>query len=56
MTIKCHDSNQLKMYGKKIECYKKNKSITISTSNFIDPGLDPKDFISKVEKYIYGIR
>ena len=33
---------------------KTNKSITISILNFIDPGLDPKDFISKVEKYIYS--
>ena len=33
---------------------KTNKSITISILNFIDPGLDPKDFINKVEKYIYS--
>ena len=33
---------------------KTNKSITISILNFIDPGLNSKDFISKVEKYIYS--
>ena len=33
---------------------KTNKSITISILNFIDPGLDPKDFINKVEKHIYS--
>ena len=33
---------------------KTNKSITISNLNFIDPGLDPKDFTNKVEKYIYS--
>ena len=33
---------------------KKNKYITISILNFIDPGLNSKDFINKVEKYIYS--
>ena len=33
---------------------KTNKSITISILNFIDPGLDSKDFISRVENNIYS--
>ena len=33
---------------------KTNKSVTISILNLIDPGLDPKDFISKIEKNIYA--
>ena len=32
---------------------KPHKSITISILNFIDPGLDSKDFISLIEKKIY---
>ena len=33
---------------------KSNKSVTISILNFIDPGLDSKDFISRIEKNIYS--
>ena len=33
---------------------KTNKSITISILNFIDPGLNSKDFISRVENNIYS--
>ena len=33
---------------------KTNKSITISILNCIDPGLNQKEFISKVEKNIYS--
>ena len=33
---------------------KPNKSVTISILNFIDPGLDSKDFISRIEKNIYA--
>ena len=32
---------------------KPNKSLTISILNFIDPGLDSKDFIIRIEKIIY---
>ena len=32
---------------------KPNKSVTISILNFIDPGLDSKDFIFRIEKNIY---
>ena len=31
-----------------------NKSMTISILNFINPGLDSKDFISRIEKNIYA--
>ena len=33
---------------------KTNKSITISILNFVDAGLESKDFISKIEKNIYS--
>ena len=33
---------------------KTNKSITISILNFIDAGLESKDFVSKIEKKIYS--
>ena len=33
---------------------KPNKSVTISILNFIDPGLDSKDFINRIEKNIYA--
>ena len=33
---------------------KLNKSITISILNFIEPGLEPKNFTSKIEKNIYS--
>ncbi len=31
-----------------------NKSITISILNYIDPGLDPNNFVSKIENDIYS--
>ena len=54
LEIKCQPVaiNSGRVWPKK-NTIKSNKSITISILNYIDPGLDSNNFISKIEKNIY---
>ena len=55
LEIKCQPIaiNSGRVWPKK-NSIKPNKSITISILNYIDPGLDSNNFVSKIEKDIYA--